>query len=62
MTIGGEPLLISLRKAAELLGLSEWQTRQLVDSGVIPSTRVSNRIYLPAEALRDYVTRISESA
>lgn len=45
-----EPLLLSIKLAAERLGLSEWQVRQH-----FPITKIGNRSYVAAKALREYV-------
>lgn len=44
-----EPLLISVKRAAEILGISEWQVRKH-----FPLTKVGNRAYVPSKALREY--------
>lgn len=44
-----EPLLLSIRKAAEVLGISEWQVRQH-----FPITKIGNRAYVAAKALREF--------
>jgi excisionase family DNA binding protein len=56
------PLLLSIKRVAPLLGLSEWQVRNLIVEGRLPSTKVGNRFYVPATSVAEYVTRISESA
>lgn len=61
------PLLLSIKRTASLLGLSEWQVRGLVEEGTLPATRVpptgpKRRIYIPAAAVSEYVASISESA
>lgn len=44
-----EPLLLSIKKAAEILGISEWQVRQH-----FPITKIGNRSYVAAKALREF--------
>lgn len=44
-----EPLLLSVKKVAELLGLSQWQVRQH-----FPIEKVGNRSYVAAKVLREY--------
>lgn len=56
------PLLLSLKRVAILLGLSEWQVRNLIVEEMLPSTKVGNRLYVPAVAVTEYVASISESA
>lgn len=56
------PLLLSLKRVAILLGLSEWQVRNLIVEEMLPSTKVGNRLYVPAAAVTEYVASISESA
>ena len=48
------PLLLSIKLAAERLGLSEWQVRQH-----FPITKIGNRAYVAAKALREYVEAAS---
>lgn len=57
-----EPMLIKIKDAAVLLGISEWQVRRLIEAGELPSTRISNRLYLPLAAIKGYVDSIRESA
>jgi excisionase family DNA binding protein len=56
------PLLLSLKRVAPLLGLSEWQVRNLIAEQVLPGTKVGNRLYVPAAAVAEYVARIGRSA
>jgi hypothetical protein len=44
-----EPLLLSIKKAAEILGISAWQVRQHV-----PITKIGNRSYVAAKVLREF--------
>jgi hypothetical protein len=45
-----EPLLLSIKRAAEILGLSEWQVRQH-----FPITKIGPRSYVASKTLREYV-------
>jgi excisionase family DNA binding protein len=56
------PLLLSLKRVAPLLGLSEWQVRNLISDDVLPSTKIGNRLYVPAAAVAEYVSQIGKSA
>lgn len=49
----GAPLLISIKHAAELMDVSEWSVRRLVDSGDLPSVQFSKRglIRIPYRAI-----------
>jgi len=49
-----EPLLLSIKKAAEVLGISEWQVRQH-----FPITKIGNRSYVAAKALREFAGEAS---
>lgn len=44
-----EPLFLSIKKAAEVLGISEWQVRQH-----FPITKIGKRSYVAAKALREF--------
>ena len=56
------PLLLHIKRVAELLGISQYQVRGLVTEGTLPSTRIKNRTYVPAEAVRTYVEQHAERA
>lgn len=61
------PLLLSLKDAADLLGLSEWQVRGLTEDGTLASKRVpkdasNGRIYIPTAAVHAYVAGSSEQS
>lgn len=48
------PLLVSIKKAAEFLGLSEWVVRQH-----LPIEKVGGRYFVPSKALREYAAGAS---
>lgn len=51
--------LIHISKVAERLGLSEYQTRGLIESGELQATRVGTRTYVLARAVSEYLERIA---
>ncbi|WP_310962103.1 helix-turn-helix domain-containing protein [Nocardioides terrisoli] len=62
VTADEAPLLLSPKLVAKSLGISEMQVKHLVDGGQLPSTRIKNRTYIPAESVREYVENIARSA
>lgn len=54
--------LIHIRLVAERLGLSEYQMRGLVERGVLPSTKVGNRTYIPTTAVDAYLESIGAAS
>lgn len=50
-----EPLLVSIREAAELLGISQRMTIKLVDAGELRSLKIGRRRLVPMAAVRDYI-------
>lgn len=56
------PLLLSYKKAAEVLGLSEWQVRGLVDDGVLAGDQIRNRRYVTNSSVLEYVAGIESRA
>lgn len=60
--VSKDPLLLSVKRAAEELGLSSWQVKQLVDAGTLPSTRVGRRIFIPTASVSDYVENVRATA
>jgi len=48
------PLFVSIKRAAQVLGLSEWVVRQH-----LPIEKVGGRYYVPSQALRDYAAQAS---
>jgi excisionase family DNA binding protein len=49
-----EPEFISVRQAAEEMGLSEKTIRRLVASGRLPSARAGRRILIPVAGVREF--------
>lgn len=49
------PLLLSVPRAAEILGISRASAYKLADSGELPARRLGGRIYIVTEGLRDLV-------
>lgn len=56
------PLLLHIKQAAEVLGLSVYQVRGLCESGRIPSEKVGRRTYVSAAAVRAYADELRQSA
>lgn len=52
------PLLLHIDQAASRLGLSRYQTRNLIDSGRLAGEKVGGRTYVPAGAVEAYVDSI----
>lgn len=50
-----EPLLLTLKAAAEKLSIGYWAMYRLVSEGVIPSCYQGRCRYVTPQALRDYV-------
>lgn len=50
-----EPLLISLKDAAPIIGLSYYGFYELIEAGTIPSVYQGRRRYVTPQALRTYV-------
>ena len=51
------PLLLSIPKAAQQLGISESCARQMAYNGEIPVIRVRRRLLVPAKALEQWIDR-----
>jgi excisionase family DNA binding protein len=49
------PLLLSVPRAAQLLGISRAATYRLVASGELPARRLGGRVYVVTAALREVV-------
>lgn len=54
------PLLLSVRKTAELLSISRSLCYELVRSGQIPSVRLASSIRVPTEGLKLFVQSLPE--
>ena len=50
-----QPITISVTKAAELTGLSEWTIRDLIYKGVIDTRRHGRRVLVLYSSLKSYV-------
>lgn len=59
---GSSPVLLHISVVAERLGLSQYQTRLIVDRGDLASEQIGRRTYIPADAFHRYVDRIRQSA
>lgn len=56
------PLLLHIREAAKVLGISQSQLRKVVDAERIRNERIANRIYIPEAAIAEYIESIGQSA
>lgn len=56
-----EPLLLTVRQAAELLNLSRSVVYQLIGTGELPSLTIGACRRIPAEALRRWVSERTEA-
>jgi excisionase family DNA binding protein len=56
------PLLAHLTKAADMLGLSPYQTKILVKNGELPTVKVGTRTYIPVTAIREYVEALGRAS
>lgn len=53
------PLLYTVKQAGQALGLTPYSTKELIDSGALPSVRIGSKIYVPAVAVRQWVEDIA---
>lgn len=53
-----EPLLISLKDAAAIVGLKYYGFYELVEKNIIPTSYQGRRRYVTPQALRDYVASL----
>lgn len=56
------PLTVSVAKAAEITGLSEWTIRDLVYRGRIASRRFGRRVLVEYKSLAEYIGELEEVA
>jgi excisionase family DNA binding protein len=54
-----DALTVSVAEAAEALGIGETLARELIERGELPSVRVSRRVLVPVQGLRDYVAGLA---
>lgn len=54
------PLFVSIKEAARLLNLSRSRIYELMDQGLIESTRIGRRRVIPLDALHDFATKLRE--
>lgn len=57
-----QPLLVHISVVAKQLGLSVYQVKRLIEAGRLPSEPVGVRIYIPAEAVREYAAALGKAA
>lgn len=55
----GSPLLLTVREAYLRLRISKWKLYDLIRSRLLESVQIGRRRFVPADALRTYVQRIS---
>lgn len=55
-----EKLAHSVREVAEMLGISEWKTRELCYHGEIRSLKVGQRVLIPKAALDEFLNPQSD--
>lgn len=56
----GLPVLISVRRAAALLGISRASAYRYIASGLLPVQRLGGRIYVVRDRLRDMIEKSEE--
>ena len=56
------PLLISVPKAAELLGISRASAYRLATSGDLPTKRLGRRLYIVTSRLKAFVEKEADAA
>jgi excisionase family DNA binding protein len=57
-----EPLLISVKKAGEMLGLKPWTVRSLCASGELKAGKPGKEWLISPASVRDYAERITSQA
>lgn len=57
-----EPITVSVKHAARLLGLSPWTVYKLCESKTIASVKHGNRILIRPEALDAYVSDLEAAS
>ena len=57
---GSEPLLVSVKKAAEMLSISRSQCYELVRAGTIPAVRLGRSIRVSYAGLQEFISRLEE--
>jgi excisionase family DNA binding protein len=59
--VDDEPLLVSVKDAARLLGIGRDAAYSLVREGTLPSIRLGRRILIPRGALEAWVRRAGDA-
>lgn len=62
LTISNLPMLVSLKAAAEVIGLTEQQVRSLIRDRKIAYVRVGKRALVRRDAIEEFVTRNTVTA
>jgi predicted DNA-binding transcriptional regulator AlpA len=60
--LAGLPLLISVPRAAKLLGISRAAAYRFASSGDLPTKRLGRRVYVISAKLRTFITLEDEAA
>ena len=58
----GLPLLISVPRAAKLIGISRAAAYRFASAGQLPTTRLGSRVYVVTAKLRGFIMTESEAA
>ncbi|WP_200300818.1 helix-turn-helix domain-containing protein [Streptomyces adelaidensis] len=58
----GSPLLLTVREAYLRLRISKWKLYDLIRSRLLESVQIGRRRFIPADALRTYVQRLSRES
>lgn len=54
------PIFVSPKEAARLLSVSRSRVYELMDAGLIDSTRIGQRRVIPLTSLHDFATKLQE--
>jgi excisionase family DNA binding protein len=57
-----DKLLLRPEEAGQALGVGRSRTYQLIADGTLPSVRIGHSVRVPAEALRELVRQMTETA
>ena len=52
-----EQITVSIREAADAIGLSPWTVRKMVKNGKLPSVRINRRVLIETTALRELIDK-----
>lgn len=54
------PIFVSVKEAARLLSVSRSRVYELMDQGLIDSTRIGQRRVIPLTSLHDFAAKLQE--